>query len=223
MPTPSEKKLHPLLLASVVIIAMAVGLGLMWLVSQRHSRPLTEADLPPELKQHYLTGTKPVIGIDLTDHLGQPFTEARFKNHWTFVFFGFTNCPDVCPTTLLAMKQVWAKLPAAAKATPTPQLVFVSVDPDRDTQQKLNGYVTYYNPEFIGVRGPHNKLDILVNQLGALYGYEDGTNKDNYTVNHSAQIVLIDPQGNMRAVFTPPLTVDDIANTFIQIRKFHRG
>jgi len=223
MQTPPEKKFNPLVLASVVIIAMALGVGLMWLLSQRHSQPLTDADLPADLKQHYLIGTKPIVGIDLTDNLGQSFTEARFQNHWTFVFFGFTNCPDVCPTTLLVMKQVWAKLPADAKTAPTPQLLFVSVDPDRDTLQKLNGYVTYYNPEFIGVRGPHNKLDILVNQVGALYGYEDGSNKNNYTVNHSAQIILIDPQGNMRAVFTPPLTVDDITNTFKQIRKFHRG
>lgn len=223
MQTPSEKKLHPLSLIGIVIFTMGLGYMVMWFISQYQHRPLTDADLPPALKQHYLIGTKPVIGIDLTDNHGKPFTEARFKDHWTFVFFGFTNCPDVCPTTLLVMKQVWSKISADSKAMPSPQMVFVSVDPDRDTQQKLNGYVTYYNPDFIGVRGPHNKLDILVNQLGALYGYEDGTNKDNYTVNHSAQIILIDPQGNMRAVFTPPLTVDDIANTFVQIRKFHRG
>lgn len=213
---------RPWLYIGVGLLAMLFGLAMVLLL-QRPPRPLTDADLPAELQQHYLVGTKTISGMDMTDHTGQPFTEARFKGRWTFVFFGFVNCPDVCPTTMLVMQQVWKKLPDAAKADPKPQLLFISVDPDRDTQDKLASYVTFYHPEFIGARASHDKLDVVVRQFGALYGYEDGTAKDNYTVLHSAQVLLVDPQGNMRAIFSSPLDPDKLANVFVKIREFHKG
>lgn len=208
-----------------LLVVVALGAALLGAILFSFWIRPTDADakLPADLQQHYLVGTKPIVGIAMTDHLGHPFTEARFKGHWTFLFFGFTNCPDVCPTTMLAMQQVWQRLPASAKANPSPQLVFVSVDPDRDTQDKLKDYVSYYSPEFIGIRGSHDKLDVLVNQVGALYGYEDGPDKDHYTVMHSAQLILIDPQGNMRGIFSPPLEPGEIAQSFVRIREYHKG
>lgn len=216
----SNTRLPRWMLAAVALGAALAGAILfsLWL------RPVeTDAQLPADLQQHYLIGTKPVVGIAMTDQSGQPFTEARFKGHWTFLFFGFTNCPDVCPTTMLTMQQVWKQLPDKAKSNPSPQLVFVSVDPDRDTQDKLKDYVSYYNPEFIAIRGAHDKLDILVNQVGALYGYEDGPDKEHYTVMHSAQLILIDPQGNMRGIFSPPLEPGEIARSFVRIRDYYKG
>lgn len=210
------------LLAGLLFVLISVSVFAL-ITYQSRLKPLTDDDLPAELQQHYLIGTKTISGMDMTDHTGQPFTEARFKGHWTFVFFGFVNCPDVCPTTMLVMQQVWKKLPDAAKADPKPQLLFISVDPERDTQDKLASYVTFYHPEFIGARANHDKLDAVVRQFGALYGYEDGTDKDNYTVLHSAQVLLVDPQGNMRAIFSSPLDPDKLTNTFVRIREFHKG
>ncbi len=223
MQTLESKKPPRLLLVVISVVMLLLGLATVLLWNKYASRQLTEADLPPELAMNYLPDGKPVRGLQMTDHNNQPFTEARFQQHWSFLFFGFTNCPDVCPTTMLVMKQVWQKLPPVAPTEPKPQLIFVSVDPDRDSVAKLKDYVAFYHPEFIAVRGEHDKLDVLVKQLGALYGYEDGPDKNNYTVNHSAQLVLVDPQGNLRAVFSPPFVADELIKTFTHIRQFHKG
>ena len=201
------------------LIFLTAGLVAAILVWQFVLRPASQR-LPEQLQATVLPKGKPIVGLSLKDHNGQLFTEQRFKGKWSFLFFGYTHCPDVCPTTMLVMKAVWAKLPESARAAPEPQLYFVSVDPQRDTPELLKAYATFYNPDFIGITGNNNQLDVLANQVGALYGYEDGEKEGEYTVNHSAQIILIDPNGNMRAVFSPPYQVDDIVKTFVSIREF---
>jgi protein SCO1/2 len=170
---------------------------------------------------HYLKDAKPISAFSLVDDNQQPFDPARLQGKWTFMFFGYTNCPDVCPTTLLVMKSVWGKMPAAAKTTPSPQMVFVSVDPDRDTPQRLKKYVHFFNQDFIGVTGKANDIDKLTRQVGVRYGFDDAADGKGYTVNHSAQIILIDPQGKMRAVLSPPHKVDDILQTYLKIRAYY--
>lgn len=224
-PTPGNSAV---VIIAIGIIAMVLG-ALFWVYLKPHFSPggqagvISESSLPKEIAAVYIPNGRPLAGIRLTDHNNQPFTEERFKGKWSFLFFGFTHCPDVCPTTLLVMKAVWAQLPAEAKQAPEPQLLFVTVDPDRDTPEILKAYTTYYHPDFLGVTSEHKFLDILTTQVGALYGYEDGETEDSYTVNHSAQIILIDPQGRFRAVFSPPLQVDEIVKTFTAIRKYHKA
>ncbi len=201
----------------VVIAVIALILGIVvW-----QSVITKPGKLPEQLAATVLPQGKPITGLSLKDHDGELFTEQRFKGKWSFLFFGFTNCPDICPTTMLVMKAVWAKLPDAAKRAPEPQLYFVSVDPQRDTLDKLKAYATFYHPDFVGITGNLNQIDVLTNQLGVLYGYEDDeTTDDGYTVNHSAQIVLIDPDGKMRAVFSTPHNVREMAKTFVAIRNY---
>lgn len=222
---PTKTPNLPLILLGAGIIAMILGFVLWGLVKPylEQSRETGESQLPREIASAYIPKGRPLAGIRLTDHNNQPFTEERFKGKWSFMFFGYTHCPDVCPTSLLVMKAVWSKLPASARQAPEPQMLFVSVDPDRDTPEILKSYTTYYHPEFLGVTAKHKFLDILTTQVGALYGYEDGETEGDYTVNHSAQVVLIDPQGNFRAVFSPPLIVDNIIKTFTAIREYHPG
>lgn len=216
MNSSSKKKPNYLALGLIFLTAGLVAAILVW---QFVLRPANQR-LPEQLQATVLPKGKPIVGLSLKDHNGQLFTEQQFKGKWSFLFFGYTHCPDVCPTTMLVMKAVWAKLPATARIAPEPQLYFVSVDPQRDTPELLKSYATFYNPEFIGITGNNNQLDVLANQVGALYGYEDGDKEGEYTVNHSAQIILIDPSGNMRAVFSPPYQVDDIVKTFVSIREF---
>lgn len=215
---------RPLVIAiSVGLLALLSGILISIYVLPGGRAALPVSPLPKEIASVYIPQGRPLAGIRLTDHNGQPFTEERFKGKWSFLFFGFTHCPDVCPTTLLVLKAVWNRLPDEARQAPEPQMLFVSVDPDRDTPEILKPYVTYYNPEFLGVTAEHKYLDIVTTQVGALYGYDDGENDKEYTVNHSSQLILIDPQGNFRAVFSPPLQVDEIVKTFTAIRKYHPG
>lgn len=213
----SKSKIPLLVFFIVVLLSIAAA---VWFVVIKPNQ-----GLPKSIENTYIPEGRPVVGIRMVDQNNQPFSEEQFKGKWSFLFFGFVNCPDVCPTTLLVMKSVWAKLPEAAKQSPEPQLIFVSVDPDRDTPAILKDYVQYYHPDFIGITGEHKYLDILTVQVGALYGYEDGEsdNNNDYSVNHSAQIILIDPQGYFRGVFSPPFKVDDMVNTFTAIRDYHPG
>jgi protein SCO1/2 len=209
------------LLFGIGIAVFSMGLGvILWTLL---FGPGKSSSLPPDLAATYLPEGRPVVGVQMTDHNNQPFDESRFKGKWSFLFFGFTHCPDVCPAALLIMKAVWNKLPEDARQAPEPQMIFVSVDPDRDTPEILKQYVQFYHPDFIGITGKHDKLDILTTQLSALYGYEDAEGGNGYTVTHSAQIILIDPDGHMRAVFTTPHNVDAIVKGFVSVRDYHKG
>ena len=162
-----------------------------------------------------------VKDIHLIDYNEQAFTETQFKGKWTFMFAGFTNCPDICPTTMLVLKAVWAQMPDYAKQSPPVQMIFLSVDPGRDSPKYLKDFVTYYHREFIGVTGKPEEIDKLVNQLGIYYGFDDAGDTKNYQVNHSGQIVLIDPEGKLRAIFSTPHNAATIVDSYIKIRKLH--
>jgi len=206
----------------LVILGLAVMVAGA-VVAHYALEPRQSASLPEDLQATYLPQGKPISGLQLQDHNQAPFNESRFKDKWSFLFFGFTNCPDVCPTTMLVMKSVWDKLPEAARQAPAPEMIFVSVDPQRDTLDKLKQYVTYYHPAFLGVTGELDQIDVFTRQLGVLYGFEDPNAEGNYTVNHSSQIILVDPQGNMRAVFSAPHLTDEIVKSFIAIRNYYNG
>ena len=145
-----------------------------------------------------------------TDHNGKTFDNSNFKGQWSLVFFGYTHCPDVCPTSLTIMDKVSKQkgLPADT------QYVFVSVDPKRDTPDKLKDFVSYFNAEFIGATGEKAELDKFQEPLGVIYDYEGDTSSDDYIVNHFAAIYLIDPKGRERAYVLPPHSEKQVSDSF---------
>ena len=165
MNSATHKRSSIFAIAVFAVVALLIGVGVWVFVIKPAQR------LPETIANYYIPQGRPVVGLQFTDQDKQPFSEERFKGKWTFMFFGFLNCPDVCPATLLIMKSVWAKLPQASRQAPEPQMVFVSVDPDRDKPEQIKKYLQFYNPEFIGIADEHDKLDILTIQVGALYGY----------------------------------------------------
>lgn len=134
------------------------------------------------------------------------FTNASLGGRWSFMFFGYTQCPDICPTALTLMKEVKKVLlaPDAVSPAPTFQVVFISVDPHRDTAELLGQYMAAFDPSFIGVSGDDAALGPLVKKLGVYYQRNDGADNLHYTVDHSATIYLIDPRGRLAAAFPPP-------------------
>lgn len=205
MPTPFRNALPTALLLILVVIAGA-GLGAWW---QRHHQ--TTADS---------AGPAPVAlsTFQLVDQDQQPFGRERLAGHWTFLFFGYTHCPDVCPFTLAEMDRVYQRLATSADGLRDTQFVFVSVDPKRDTPEILDGYVKYFNKTFIGATAARPQLDALTGQLGVHYEYVDEISPSEYTVNHSASIFLIDPQGRLATTFSPPHEAADISERFLHIR-----
>lgn len=214
------KTVHTPVLIVIGVMALVLGV-LVWFTINSSSAQKT---LPADLAATYLPQGKPITGVNLVDHNNQPFTETRFKGKWNFLFFGFTNCPDICPTTLLVMKSVWAKLPKTGEVATPAQMYFVSVDPNRDTPDKLKNYVQYYQKDFVGVTGKLDNIDMLTNQLNVLYGYEDAEEgSTNYVVNHSSQIILVDPKGQMRAVLSTPHIPEEIVKSFKAIQAYYSG
>lgn len=128
------------------------------------------------------------------------FTNESLKGKWSLLFVGYTYCPDVCPTTLADLNYVYPSL--ANDQDTTTQVVFISVDPNRDKAEQLADYVNYFNENFIGVTSTHEQLWPFVTELGLIYSVvEEGETDEYYLVDHSASIVLINPEGKFHATF----------------------
>ena len=155
-----------------------------------------------------ITGAELGRDFQLIDHNGQPRTLADFRGKVLVVFFGFTHCPDVCPTTLATFAQVERALGSGADRPPV-ALAFVSVDPERDTPAVVGEYARYFSPAIVALTGESAALSRFTRELGIVYmksPLQDG----DYTIDHSAAIVLIDPQGRLRGQFQAPHDADRI-------------
>jgi len=134
-----------------------------------------------------------------------PFTEASFAGHWSLVFFGFTHCPDICPATLQQLAIARDRL--RADGSDPPQIVLVSVDPERDSTQALADYVGHFGPGITGVTGSGEELRKLTSALG-IYFEKSAGQGDGYSIDHSAVVIVVNPRAEFQAVFRPPHKVD---------------
>lgn len=158
----------------------------------------------------------PLPAITLLDQNNKPFPTSSLKGSWNLMFFGYINCPDVCPTTLMTMNQVAKKLPQESI-----NYVFVTVDPNRDSAEKLKEFVSYFNPDFIALTGKKADIDLLSKKLGVIYDYEGDIEAGSYVVNHYAAILVIDPKGRLRAHILPPHPVDKVVDAVNRIRDYY--
>lgn len=144
------------------------------------------------------------IGGDfvLTDHNGQPFDTASLRGKVVMVFFGYTFCPDICPTTMAQMRELKGLLPPEARDNL--RIVFVSVDPNRDTPQQMKQYIGYFDPTFVGITADLPTLQKLANAVSIPFIPAD-TSKENYTVDHSGNLVVLGPDGTQRGFIRSPL------------------
>lgn len=146
--------------------------------------------------------------FSLVDASGAPFTRESITGQWTALFPGFTNCPDICPTTLGVLRDVVQKL-EAPKRTQW-QIVFLTVDPARDTPKALSQYVSYFSKDFVGVTGDKDEIDGLTKDLSIAYRYTPNE-QGGYTIDHTATIVLINPQGQVAGYLQPPYQPERLA------------
>jgi len=188
----------------ILIAAVAAALGL-WL----GSRTFAPAPKPQLAAAVLYPAPRAIPDFHLTRADGGALTLADWKGRWTIAFFGYTNCPDVCPTTLATFKDVWTTLRAAGVADRL-RFDFVSVDPERDTPDKLSKYVGYFSPDFVAATGTDEELTNLTRALGLVYARTPTGNGD-YTVDHSASAIIIDPSGREAGLFRPPFVAKTIA------------
>ncbi len=209
----------------IIIAGLALVIAGVWLTYRHLPQGPAPAGVLKTVTE--FRDDKPLPNFSLSGPKGE-FTNAGLLGQWSFVFFGYTQCPDICPTALNLMKTVQAQLAATPTGDAVPtgdaisprltfQTIFVSVDPQRDTRELMDQYVAAFDPAFIGLRGEDAQLQPLLRDLGVFFQRNDTTDKKNYTVDHSAAIYLIDPKGRLAAVFSPPQQAAAMAADFQRI------
>ena len=136
--------------------------------------------------------------FELTDMNGQPFQLSELDGQVVVMFFGYTSCPDVCPVTLTEFLQIRSKLGEAAEEV---SFVFVTVDPERDTPERMRKYLTNFDPEIIGLTGERSDLEPVWASYGVYQAKAEGPSDEYYLVDHSSRVYVIDPDGNLRLTY----------------------
>jgi len=149
-----------------------------------------------------LPQSRNVPDLKMTDQDGQSVSLASLRDKWTLLFFGYTFCPDICPTTLAQLRQIKSELPK--EAVDKLRIVLVSVDPNRDTPQQLKTYLGYFDKQFVGLTAPVDSIQKLANAVSIPFIPAD-TSKPNYTVDHSGNLALLGPDGTQRGFIRAPL------------------
>ena len=186
-----------MIIATVVAAALAAGI-IVALKMQTPATPRSALLLNPP---------NPVPEFNLVDQHGAPIDETVFRGQWDLVFFGFTHCPDICPTTLQVLATARTELEKRGQS-PLPRIVLVSVDPERDTPEILGQYVDYFGEGNLGITGTLEEITKLTSGLG-IYFQKQESDDDNYGVDHSAAVLAIDPDGGFHALFGSPHVVEN--------------
>jgi len=210
---------YSIMMTAVALAAMLAGVWLADIYRERDSR----AVLLPNQVITLFPDPKPLTAFALTDHKNRVFDLASLKGKWSFLFFGFTHCPDVCPMTLAVLARARDSIAKHTAGAEDIQFVFISVDPNRDTVSKLGQYVDYFDTTFLGVTGNDAQIRNLAGQLGAAYQVAIKPGMENYPVYHSTAVFLLDPRARYHAVFTPPHDAEAISRRFKVVRELEAG
>jgi protein SCO1/2 len=178
---------------------LLVGLGSFLLILTVGVGVYLFATPPSFLGTTYDKPYPPAPEFELTRSDGSSFRLREMRGNVVLLFFGYTSCPDVCPTTMAELKQVVSEL--APTDADQVKVIFVTVDPKRDTPERVQTYVGRFNPAFIGLSGTEVQLDKVWQAYGIYRLEVPGTTADNYSVDHTARITMIDRDGNMRVSF----------------------
>ncbi len=177
---------------------------------------ISPADTLKSVKQY--PQPKTINEFQLNDSAGQNFNLERLRGSWSLIFFGFTQCPDVCPTVLNTMASVYRQLETKLPNNSLPQIIFVSVDPERDSLAVLKKYTEFFHQAIIGVTGEHSQLEPLTRQLGLLYTIEEHADGvTDYAVDHTSGIVLINPEAKLVGLLPVPHDVAQISNDLLEL------
>ena len=207
-----------LLLVVTAVVAMSAGL---WLAqsSKTNENPLSA----PRIQGAIYPSEKLIDPFKLVNHLGNEFNNESLAGHWSIIFVGYTHCPDICPTTLSLMSEVHREL-SLQKMEP-PHVIFLTIDPERDTPKIMKNYIDFFNAEFTGLTGELKDIEKFAKNLNAVYrkapGLDGEITKDDYLMDHSSALMLINPQGNLQSILTAPHTLGKVIDSIIKSRAYY--
>lgn len=203
-----------------IMSLVAVVILTLWLWYSPTTVPsLIEGETESILAGKIFQQPQPLYPFQLIDHDDKAFDINRLRGRWSFLFFGYTHCPDVCPMTLVTYKEIHQQLLKRLKPVTDIQFIFISVDPQRDTPELLKQYVGYFHPDFIGVTGTPRALRDFTQPLGIFYREVERPGEGTYWVEHSGSILLIDPQVRLSALFPAPHHPRDLVTAYWQLRE----
>ncbi|MBL4762685.1 MAG: SCO family protein [Gammaproteobacteria bacterium] len=202
-PIKMKKTKHNIIISLIALLALGVGIAANSTLNS--SKPANNVD------------ARPLPPFSLLDHHGNAFTNEQLQGKWSLVFFGYTHCPDICPSTLQNMAFM-EQLLAEEAARKDLQIVFISIDPQRDTVKHLNQYIPYFSKNFIGLTGEQNEINKLTKSIGILS--ESGpVNKEtgHYDVTHSGAIIILNKKGEFLGLMSPPHEPKQMAIDYLTI------
>lgn len=201
-------------------VFLALGIAVLSLglfINKILSEPVLNADQLKERGVFLFEPPRLVKDFQLLNHRGEKVSKESLQGKWSLVFFGFTHCPDVCPTTLAMLNKVMGKI-KDPEILQTTQVILVTVDPARDTVESLGEYVPYFNSQFIGLTGDFLQILSFAGNLNAAFvkvPLENG----NYTMDHSANVFLLNDRGDFQGFIKPPFKAVDFATNYTSARK----
>ncbi|KJS09365.1 MAG: electron transporter SenC [Gammaproteobacteria bacterium BRH_c0] len=187
-----------------ITVAVCVAFSLLMLVGLMNKLSAPRMLTSYEMREYgamLLEKPRRFSDFQLVTHSGEAFTKSSLEGKWTLIFFGFSHCPDICPTTLATLNRLVAALKDGEQKDI--QVVMLTVDPERDTPEKLAQYVPYFNKDFIGVTGNQYQILNVATQLSVVYT-KAPLKGDDYTMDHSSNVVIINPKGDYHGFFRPP-------------------
>lgn len=185
-------------LVTVAVVALVIGATVSKVL---RPAPLDQAQLA-EAGVFLFDAPRSLPDIQLTSAQNESWGRSDLEGQWNLLFFGYTFCPDICPTTMAELRQLTLELPDAEREQL--QITMISVDPNRDTPEQMHKYLSFFDAGFNGASGDPAQLAKLAQALSVAY-IEPDTREDNYLVDHSGQVVMIDPQGQYVGFIRPPL------------------
>jgi protein SCO1/2 len=213
---PTPKKSRRIIWTSLGMFGLVVAVFTGFILRTINASP----DLQAELERRdtlYFSSPRDVPVVDLISHKGDVFSTGEFTGQWHVINFGYTYCPDICPVNMVDMASAYKTLTDQGLSGQV-QMWMVTVDPARDDVETLAGYVPFFHPDFIGLTGDEANIQTLAQQLNTLF-YAEGEG-DTYTVAHSDNIAIINPQGQYRALFRPPHTPRQIAEVMAMLIEY---
>ncbi len=188
-------------------VALLLGGLTAWLLIPR----------PPEVSAILLPNPRAIDPtLELLQAAGPVSSENLFRGNLNYVFFGFTNCPDICPLTLQKMATALSQSPATP---PAPRMIFVSVDPERDEPGQIQAYADYFDQRIVGATATEDNLYALAQALGVAFHIEYHEPGQPYSVDHSAGIYIVDADGHYRGLYRAPHSVEQLVSEFGAIRE----
>lgn len=199
------------LVGIVALLALIVGvIGALFVAPPDSSSTSSGSPVDDTEYFSYYPAPRELSEFSLRTHRNKVLENDSLKGQWTLAFLGYTFCPDICPTTMAELNRIYSSLQELKSEQPI-RVLFISVDPNRDSIERLAEYVGFFNDQFIAATGGHSELFPLARSMGMMYAIAESTDKPNYLVDHSASVVVINPNAQVIGRFKPVLAPGKLA------------